>query len=83
MVAASTAVGREPRLLPHMMHCPDWVLRALQLGQMVRGNEGVQRYGAQVPGESRTPTPWILDDCGEQGAQRPSRAVPCGRTAAE
>ena len=29
---------------------------------------GVQRYGAQVPGESRTPYPWILDDDGEQGA---------------
>ena len=33
--------------------------------------EGVQRYGAQVPGESRTPTPWILDDDGEQGAPAP------------
>ena len=31
----------------------------------------VQRYGAQVPGESRTPTPWILDDDGEQGATAP------------
>ena len=39
-------------------------------------SSGVQRYGAQVPGESRTPAPWILDDDGEQGAERPSRAVP-------
>ena len=43
----------------------------------------VQRYGAQVPGESRTPTPWILDDDGEQGATAPVasctlRADRCG-----